>query len=496
VSRSVPLPLIGGAYSDETKPWTAQDCVNWIPEAAEREGTRSPSILRGAPGLVPFADAPVPPESPPFVAPVRQLHDVEGALFGVVGRGLFQYSPSGVPTYIGVIPGTGRVSMAHNQIDGGYELLIANGSSGYLYSTITGDLTQITDPGFPGMTVVDYADGYLAGIEPHGRFWFHSELRNGAEYNTLDRYDAEAAPDALVTLIVSHREVLVLGDRSGQFFRNTGAATGTFQNSNGTEMEVGCAAPHARERLDNTVYWLGNDLIAYRLAGNQPQRVSTGPVEQAFAKCDGRRAFAFTFEDRGHKIFYLTFPDGHTWGYDVWTNEWHRRESKDLSRWRISALVKSNGQWIAGDYANGQLYRLDWNEQTEAGQELVRRRTSGVIHDNQNEMTLNALELVFDTGRAAPPHEAPALSITGHLPDGHDGDTGSYAYTTAGGTAPRTVTLIDGALPSGAALAPTGVVSYTYDTPGDYPFTLQVEDAEGAIATLDDLTVVSGVGDG
>lgn len=280
----------------------------------------------------------------------------------------------------------------------GHEVMIANGQSGYVYNTYSGEFGQVSDDGFPGFKVADFIDGYIAGIEPQGRFWAHSNLRDAKDYNTLDRYDAESAPDKMVSLIVSHREVMILNQRSASFFRNVGSATGTFQNSNGTELEVGGASTFAVARLDNTVYWLGNDGIAYRLAGHSPQRISTGPIEQAIARCDISKAFAFTFEDRGHKVFYLTFPDGQTWGFDVWTNEWHRRASENLNRWRINALVKWRGKWIAGDFSNGKLYQLDWAVQHEAGGVLERRRTTAVLHDNQNRVTVNGVELVVDTG--------------------------------------------------------------------------------------------------
>lgn len=412
-----PLPIIGGAYSDDALPWSAQDTVNYILVPAEREGTRSPAKLVGVPGMVEYADLGT-------GLPVRGTHDVEGLLLAVSGRTLFRVDTDGTPHEIGAIPGTGRVVMAHNQVPNGHEVGIANGLSGYVYSTVTGTLVQITDPGFPGFRVVDFCDGYLAGVEPAGRYWFHSDLRKATEYNTLDRQDAEAAPDNIKTLIVSHREVLVLGERSGQFFRNTGAATGTFQNANGTEMEVGAASPYAVARLDNSVYWLGHDGIVYRLAGNQPQRVSTGPVEQSIAECDIGRAFAFTYEDRGHKVFYLTFPDGPTWGFDVWSGEFHRRESYGLRRWRLNTLTRSRGAWIGGDYANGKLYRLDWHAFDEAGAPLVSRRRTAVMHAAGNTIGVMGLRLAFDVGRAN-------VGIDDHFCSIRYSDDGGHNFTDA-----------------------------------------------------------------
>lgn len=388
--RWQPFPLVGGAYTDDAKPWSAQDTVNLIPEVAGTGDALSPVGLRSAPGLASFATT----EN----APVRGLYDVEGTLFGVVGRTLYRVR-SGLVTSLGTIPGVDRVSIAHNQITGGNEVVIANGSTGYVYNTVTEALAQITDPGFIGAKVVDYADQYIVGVEPMGRFWFHSDLAAATSYNTLDRYEAEGEPDRIVTLVVTHGDVLVLGKRTGEFFYNTGAATNTFARRDGTSMEVGCASAHAARRLDNSTIWLGNDGVVYRLDGYSPRRISTHAIEQALSRGALSDAFAFTYNDRGHAIYYLTVPDGQTWGYDVSTDLWHRRQSKGMTRWRVSALVRSDGRWIAGDAFDGSLYTLDWTIATERGEPMDCRRVAGPLHDNGNRLGLNALRVDIDTGK-------------------------------------------------------------------------------------------------
>lgn len=388
-----PLPIIGESYSDDARPWSSQDVVNWIPVPAERPGTRSEWKLESPVGLIEYADLGT-------NAPIRGAHDVEGLLLAVSANSLFSVSPAGVATTIGGIPGVGRVSIAHNQITNGHEVLIANGQSGYVYNTQNGNFGQITDDGFPGMKIVDFIDGYMAGIEPQGRYWLHSELRQAREYNTLDRYDAEAQPDKLVSLVVSSREVMVLGDRTGQFFRNTGQTTGTFQNSNGMEIDVGCVSPFAAIGMDNTVYWLARDGLVYRLAGHSPQIVSTGPIAQAMLARNLSGAFCTVWTGGKHKVVYFTFPDGETFGFDAWTEKWHRRESYGMKRWRLNTLTQSRGQWIGGDFANGKLYRLDASAMHEAGAPLVSRLRSPVIHAEGNDIIVAGLKLAFDVGRA------------------------------------------------------------------------------------------------
>ena len=489
-----PAPIVGGAYTDDTRPWSVQDTVNWIPVKIERPGGRSESLLRCAPGALVFS-------IPGPAAPVRGMHDVEGRLFAVVGTSLYQLTATGVAIRWGEIPGVGMVSMAHNQIAGGNELVVANGSSGYVLNTVTEQFGQITDEGFPGFKVCDFSDGYIIGVEPQGRYWFHSDLADATSYNTFDRQEAESQPDRIVSLVVSHREVLVLGERTGEFFRNTGAAQGTFQRIDGTEMEVGCAATHSARRLDNSVIWLGNDGSVYRLNGYSPIRISTHAMEQAISRCNLAQAFAFTYEDRGHKIYYLTFPDGMTWGYDVATQEWTRRESFGLERWRMSCMARSNRQWFAGDYANGKIYRIDWSMPWENGEVIERRRISGVLHDNQNRVGIDAVEFVFNVGvgETGPgslfPPQPQGPSISGDAPNWvEQARYPDFSYTlTTGAAAIRGTSVVAGSLPAGLAIGNMGEITGTPTIPGSYSFTIRVVDLNELWAEVTDTIKVAAV---
>lgn len=453
MGRYKPLPLGVQAFADDTLPWAAQDCCNWIPVRAEATGALTEWMLRGAPGLVVIAGV--------GNGPCRGLHDAEGSLFGVSGGSAYRIYPDGTSASIGTIPGTGRVSIAHNKVTGGSEIVFANGSSGYVYNTVAGALSQIADAGFPGAKVVDFVDNYIAGVDPQGLFWFISDLAQATSYNTLDRADAEAQPDKIVTLIVSNRQVLVLGSRTGQFFRNAGTATGTFQNVDGAEMDVGCAGTFAIARFDNTVVWLGHNGIVYRLNGYQPVRISTHAIEQKIGRGNMAQAVMFTYQDQGHEIVYLTIPNGQTWGYDAATLKWHRRESYGLKRWRVNALVRSNGQWIGGDYASGKLYRLEWDHYLEGCEPLVAKATGPAIYDAGNRFILDELRLEIDSSGVESADPAAPI-ITGDLPDGFVGEVVSYQYTITPAYPGQVVTLsLTGALPAGLTMDSAGLVTGT-----------------------------------
>lgn len=136
-----PFPLPDGSYSDPTRPWSHQDLVNYLPVAAEMQGTRSATNRRTAPGLKLIATL--------GSGPIRGIRDVEGTRFIVSGTTLYRLNADGTSDELGTVPGTGLVSMTHNQVAGGNQLVIANGSSGYIYDTRDDSLRNPEEPTDP-----------------------------------------------------------------------------------------------------------------------------------------------------------------------------------------------------------------------------------------------------------------------------------------------------------------------------------------------------------
>lgn len=470
--RVTPVDLTTGFGKDNAKAFNAQDLVCWIPEPAEGAST-SPMKLRCAPGLNPFADV--------SDSPVRGMHVAQDRFFVVAGSTLWEITglESAVPR--GTIPGVGRVDAAHNLLPTGHEVMFVNGSAGYVFDTRNNTFAKVTDEGYPGSWTVDYIDGYMMQADPFGRFAFFSDIARAKEYNTLDRFDSEASPDKIVRPIVSQSEVVVFSERSTEFFTNTGATTGTFQ-SRRVSMERGIGkARYSAVRLDNSIFWLGDDGIFYRLNGYSAQPIAPGSIQKAITAYDWSQCFAYALEDQGHKIAYWTFPGGKTFAYDVVTGLWHRMASPGLDRWRVSHLVKWRGTWYAGDFQRGRVYAVDWTIADDNNQLVERELITPHLQDGLNKITPLRMDLLFNTGGKAARGRVVerVLTLFGDMPGGFVGDSPATTYTATGGVLPYVFTVASGALPTGLSLSSGGVISGTVSAAGDYSWTVRVTDARG-----------------
>lgn len=490
------VPIVGGFGKDADLHLSAEDTLNWLPVRSESPGSRSQFMLRQPPGLRPLTEI--------GTGPIRGVHTVEGRLYAVSGTQLFEVTSSYVGIPRGTIPGVGRVSMAHNQRGTGNELAVDNGAARYVLNTATLAFQKVTDAGFPGSFIAFYVDQYLGYVEPQGRYWGHSDLADALSYNTLDQYEAEGDPDRIVSAYVSHREVLIFGKETTEPFVNTGGSTGTFERASNTVIENGCAARFGVAGMDNSVFWPDDKRIIRRLDGYSAIRISTAAEEAMLAACTDseiKRAYAFTWEDRGHKVYYLTVPGKFTLGYDLLSGQFHRRSSPGMNTWRINSLTYWNGLWIGGDMQSGALYSLDWDYFYDGQEELVRERVTGALSKENSRLLVSEIELLFGTG--GPSSAADAFvpqpdgpSISGSAPNGVVGQPYTHTYTTSGGTAPLVVTLAPGSdpLPPGLTLSTAGVLSGTPTTLGSSSFVVRVTDDEGLYDDLADTAEMLNVG--
>lgn len=485
--------MLGGYYADEALSWSAQDVCNWLPANAEAPGTQTPGMLKTPPGLRPHA------RPNDIGVSVRGTYNADGRFFAVIDQKLCQLSNAGVLIPLGTVPGFGRVRFAHNQILNGNQVVVVNGNAGYVYNTVTKLFARLTDEAYPGAIDALFLDGYILQIEPRRRYFFNNEdKRDATAYNSFDRTVPEMAPDLIVGHAIFNGEYVSFGERTTEFFQNTGATEQPFR-SKGIGFDVGAAARYGIVSLDGSVYWFGHDGMFYRLNSYSPERISTRPIEEMVRGFNWADCFAFTWVDSGHSVIYWTFPNGKTIGFDISNGTWHRRASYGLERWRANSMTYWRDGWYAGDCLSGAIFKVDWDYMLEQDKPFESERSSQVLHDSMNRVFIPRLELLFspvsgnqETVAVNFPEQPPSPILSGNAPSTVAGSEYSYTYETTSGTAPYTYSIVVGSLPPGLSInANTSEISGIPTTNGTYEYTVRVTDFNGLFFDLEDQIIVS-----
>ncbi len=348
-------PILGGAYVARSLNAAANRMVNLYPEVVP-EGGKEAAFLQRCPGLRLAATV--------GEGPIRGMWKFGDFLYVASGGKLYRVDGNFAVTELGLINGSGPVSMADN----GIQLFVACNPSAFIYNANTGVFAQVTDPDFPGAVTVGYLDSYFVFNEPNSQRVWVTSLLDGTAIDPLDFASAEGNPDNIVSLMVDHREVWLFGNNTVEVWYNAGLADFPLARIEGAFMETGCLAPYSVAKLDNSVFWLGSDArgngIVYRNQGYNAQRVSTHAIEwqiQQYGVLND--AIGYSYQQDGHSFYVLTFPTAQaTWVFDVATGAWHERAYWDgvqYRRHRSNCQANFAGQVLVGDWENGRVYAFD-----------------------------------------------------------------------------------------------------------------------------------------
>ena len=395
------FPFLGGSFNGRSLSFDAQRTVNLYLEATESGTSRSAAMLIGTPGLLLWTAL-----AGGRVRGMIAFSDTVSVI--VCGTNVWKVTNDKTATLLGVVIDEGPiVSMASN----GQVIMMVGGTLGYFINPTAGTVTPIGDLDFQGSTNVYFVDGYFAFNKLNTGQFQISQLY-GTDIDGLDYATAEGAPDPLISLIVDHREIWLLGTETVEVWINVGAPDFPFQRIQGAFLEVGCAAQYSVAKMDNSIFWLARDERGYgtvqRAVGYSPQRVSNHAVENAilsYSRVDD--AIAYTYTQEGHSFYVLTFPTAEaTWVYDASTNLWHERayryDNGTLGRHRSNCQMNFAGLTLVGDWETGNIYVLDLDTYTDNGAAIERIRVCPHIAAGANYVFHQSLELLMQSGVGLP----------------------------------------------------------------------------------------------
>lgn len=263
-----------------------------------------------------------------------------------------------------------------------------------------------TDGAFTGGSTVDVVDNYFVYNRPDTQQWAASDLLSPITYG-LSFASKFTGPDDLVSLIVDHGQVYLLGEKTSEVWADAGTFPFAFQRIPGASSQHGIAAEFSMARFGNSFAYVSrNDrgqAVIVQMNGYFPQRISTHAVENTLVNQDISDAVAYTYQLEGHECYVVSFPSINlTWVYDGSTQMWHKwlwcDNQNNYQRHRSNCSALFQGSVLVGDWENGQIYRLDPENYTDNGQHIRRvRRCPHLVTDFQRQY-FEELQIQFQPG--------------------------------------------------------------------------------------------------
>lgn len=400
------IPFVGPAYTSRSLNISAQRCVNLIPQIQERKSKSVASLLR-APGLKLWA------EFPENDGPIRGMYRASnGSFFLVSGDKFIQYYSDKTYDVRGtLLTSSGPVRMSDNVVgDGtGDQVIVIDGTDGWIWDVGTTSWTQISDVDFPICSHIVFMDGFFVVNEVGTQKIWKSASYDGTAWDALEFASAEGSPDLLQGLAVANREIWLIGTQTSEVWYNSGAPGFPFERVPGAFHQIGTNAKNSIARIGDNLLWLGDSEqghnIVWMTQGYEMQRVSTHAIEYALSEeIDTSDAYAWTYQQEGHGYYVLSLPTAQkTWVYDLNTGLWHERayrnpENGNLIQHRGYTQAFFNNLNLVGDREDSRIYELDLDTYDDDGDVMLCIRSAPHIHELEQRIKFASLQVDCESG--------------------------------------------------------------------------------------------------
>ena len=366
------LTIAGPSYALRSRSADVQRCVNWIPARIESMTGKGgqPSYLKQAPGKVALCS---------LGAPVRGMIAASGVLYAAAGLSLYRIAADGSTTAVGLLATTeGPVQLAENLT----QLAAVDGPNGYVLDLDDNSFTAMAG-NFRGSHLVSVLDGYGVFAAPGGQFYL-SGLQDFTTFDALEFASTQSSIGDIVAMTVNHRELLILKERTGEVWVDSGGVDFPLSRNDGAALQIGCAAAQSLAVIDGVALWLSRDetggIGVSAMQTYQPQRVSMHALEEALAALPPEQigaARAYAYASEGLSFYALQVPGlSTTWVYELRAGIWHERaewiDGRHVQDFGVCHAYAYGRHFIGG--SDGTVYALDTNANTSGGLPLVRER--------------------------------------------------------------------------------------------------------------------------
>ncbi len=395
--------IVGPSYTSQAVNAAAQMTMNWYPEQIEVGDEPFPAVMYPTEGTAQFLTQ---------GSKNRGQQEIDGRGFFVADENLYEEFADGSVAFLGFVSNDGDlVSMTASDS----QLLVESAQLLYVYNLDTATFTAIPSATINNVLKVDFCDGFFIALIGGTNTFRISGLFDATTWDALDFAQISVFPGHLRSMIVDHREIWLYGASFSTVYYNNGNADFPFvPNPSASVIEMGIAAKNSVAKLDNTIFWLGQDVrgqgIVWKASGYTPVRVTTHAIELAIQSYgDLSNAVAYTYQEQGHSFYVLYFPTpSKTWVYDIATNMWHERGywREDIAEFEAHHSwnhIFCFGKHLVGDWSSGRILDLNSTYLTDMGNPIRRIRRAAHITNSQKRVFFSSLQVYLEAGLGATP---------------------------------------------------------------------------------------------
>jgi len=380
---------------DKTKSvdWAQAELTNWYLQGNKR-------------GKLPLAAYPCPGTSV-FSAGTgtswRGLYEYNGVLYGVLDSTFYSIGSDGTKTTLGTLStSSGRVRFA-NITD---QILLVDGTAGYLFIVSTSSFSAISDVDFPFTTTsITAQDEYFIAAVPGTPRVVYSDISDGTSWNALNLLQKSGISQNVIAVKSLYPYIWFIGTTSLEPYFNSGAP---FERDNTGVLRIGMptnAVDTVAVSTTSMFFVSKNASGGIQIIQAQPGNfasVSTEISYQLKQVTDLTGSFAYTYMQEDNEYYTVTFPASNlTFDYNITTKSWNKRESYvggQYTRHIGNCYAFCYNKQIIGDYQSGNLYYMDSDAQTENGTAIRRTLVTYPFFKDTKYITIDRLIMESESG--------------------------------------------------------------------------------------------------
>lgn len=361
------VPLFGLGNQGKSSNVNAQERVNLYAEV-QSDPEKNILTLYPTPGLVAFVS---------FGSnPCRAMYERGDVMYVVNSSKFYSVANDGTKTELGtLLTFGGRCFIADN----GIEIMVVDGTYGYIYNVNTKAFTRITDGDFPAPAAVQFLNGRFIVQKTDSAQFFVSAIYDGFTWDALDYATAESDPDNLVNILVDGGTLMPFGTRTTELWGDSGAADFPLARIGSSAIEWGLAAKLSLAKfMDAVIFLRKNRLGQVQVcvqSGTNAAPVSTPEIDYILSQYSTvSDATGFAYMLSGHAMYQINFPTANeSWLYDGQSKSWSKLQYSTGGRHRAEIHCQLLGKSYVSDYATGTIYRFSDSAYTDNGVMIVRQ---------------------------------------------------------------------------------------------------------------------------